>query len=700
MTGLTRRRRSLRIGSRLTGSLAIVTFLGSFVSDLTANQLGVLGKWVPLMVGACTAVVAVVLWLLAHPDPSIPDAVERRSLADRSPLYGRGDVIGETVHKARAQGCVLVRGPAGIGTSAVAMEALRRLVGAPGQRHWVDAVDQDDRGVRLNVLRELDLSAGYTERDIPELVVNRLRGSGEALLIDNVTDPDQALWIARRITRAYVIVAGDLPPAALPNVAEVTIGALAPEDGRRLFANPYGEETPEPPRRRFWWRGPRRPRRRPPNTIEQRMAAEPEAADELARNYLLRPRIVKEAGRLFDAHPDISVAELLELLRRSAPSRPAGPLDPGDRFRAVFQSLLVGVPKDGRRLLELMAPLPYAAYEPSALSVLARWPLTRTDACLSDLAARTLVRQGPGGVRLSDQVKTLPLHGGPRRQARARRRLFGYYAELAADHADRLGTERYKEAREWFAANDTVLKRLTREAEPTGEIVAIADALEVWYAQEGRTADRQEVASTLVRLAIEPASSVGYLRLAAVARTRGERDAAARNLDRASALDRTRGMPQWRTEAALQRLDQGDLAAARANIQRCLDVRPLGDARGRIGDEINLGVIATRESASDTEPGDPHGTADPATRRAAAEARRATDLERAYHHFILALDLAEAIGEISGQAHAREMIGGVLARQQKTQAALREWEAAGELWAQIGDEAGRRRCHDHRMTGA
>jgi hypothetical protein len=701
MSRLVPARRSLRVGSRLTGSLAVVTVLVSFVSDLTANQLGALGEWVPLTVGAGTALAAVVLWLLAHPDPSIPDAVERRTLADRSPLYGRDDVIAETVRKSGAQGCVVVRGPAGIGTSAVAMEALRRLAPEPAQRHWVDAVDQDDRGVRLNVLRELHLPADHTGRDIAELVVNRLRGSGEALLIDNVTDPDQALWIARRITRAYVIVAGDLPPAALPNIPEVVVGGLAPEYGKRLFQSPYGEETPpEPPRRRPWWRGPRRERRRMPNSIERRMAAEPEAADELARSYLLRPRIVKEAGRLFDAHPNISVTELLELLRRSGPSRPAGPPDPGDRFRAVFQSLLVGVPKDGRRLLELMAPLPYAAYEPSALAVLARWPRARTSACVSDLVARTLVRQSPGGVRLSDQVRALPLGNGTRRRTRARRRLFGYYAELAADHADRLATERHREAREWFDANDAVLKRLTREPWPAAEIVAIADALEVWYAQEGRAADRQEVASALVKLGVEPAASVGYLRLAAMARTRGDKDAAARNLDKASALDRTRGMPQWRTEAALQRLDAGDLLAARVNIEACLDVRPLSDARGRIGDEINLGVIATRESAAGPDAIEPHAPAGPETRRAAAEAQRAAGLERAYHHFVLALDLAEAIGDISGQAHAREMIGGVLARQQKTQAALREWEAAGELWAQIGDEAGRRRCDAQRALGA
>lgn len=696
-------RRSLRIGSRLTGSLAVVTVLVSFVSDLTANQLGALGEWVPLTVGACTAVVAVLLWLIAHPEPSIPDPVERRTLADRSPLYGREDVIAETIRKARAQGCVLVRGPAGIGTSAVAMEALRRLAPEPAQRHWVDAVDQDDHGVRLNVLRELRLSVAHTDRDIAELVVNRLLGSGDSLLIDNVTDPEQALWIARRITRAYVVVAGDLPAAALPGVPEVAVGGLAPEHGKRLFRSPYGDETPpEPPRRRLWWLGPRREGRRTPGSIERRMDADPRAADELARNYLLRPRIVKEAGRLFDAHPNITVTELLELLRRSGPARPAGPPDPGDRFRAVFQSLLVGVPKDGRRMLALMAPLPYAAYEPSALTALARWPRERTDACLSDLAARTLVRQSPGGVRLSDQVRTLPLDGGPRRRAWARRRLFRHYATLAADHADLLGTDRYREAREWFAANDAVLQLLTREPHPAEEIIAIADALEVWYAQEGRVTDRQEVASTLVKLGVEPASWVGYLRLAAVARTRGDEDAAARNLDRASALDRTRGMPQWRTEAALQRLDQGDLLAARVNIEACLDVRPLSDARGRIGDEINLGVIATRESAigPDAEPNAPDAPDGREARRAAAEAHRAAGLERAYHHFIVALDLAEDIGEISGQAHAREMIGGVLARQQKTQAALREWEAAGELWAQVGDEAGRRRCDAQRALGA
>jgi tetratricopeptide (TPR) repeat protein len=670
-------RRPLRIGSRLTGSAALAGGAAAFVLDLTANQLGTLGQWVPWTVMVCGAPAAVVMWVLGYRESPVPEIVERRNLTDRSPLVGRANVIDETVRKARAHRCVLVRGPRGIGTSAVAIEALLKLVTEPGRRHWVDTYDQDEREVRLSVLRTLGLPVGHTEDDAAQLILSRLQNSGEALLIDNVTDPAQVRWIARPITRAYVIVAGDLEPNALPGVAEATVGRLSPEASLRLFCNPYGlAPQPEPRRRRPW-------RRRPPNTIEQRVDAERGAADELARNYLLRPRIVKDVGRIFDANPNLSVSQLLEHLRPRTQS------ELSVRFREPFQSLLIGVPKQGRRLLALMASLPYAYYEVTALATLAGRSARDTEACLADLTARTLVHPGPGGVRLSDQAGTLGLGVGRRRRSRARRRLYAYYAERAADNADRLGTERYEEARNWFGTADAALKQLTREAEPADEIVAVADALEVWYAQEGRTPEREAVARRLVELETEPASSVGHLRLAAIARTQGSPDTAARHLNQATTHMRPRGLPQWHTEAALQSLDRDDLAAARANIQACVALRPPGDVRGRIGDEINLGVIATGEvDAYGVEPSEP----------SELEQHRAERLERAHRHLIQALDLAEDIGEISGQAHAREMIGAVLARQQKTQAALREWQAAGELWARIGDEAGRLRCERHCKT--
>jgi hypothetical protein len=78
------------------------------------------------------------------------------------------------------------------------------------------------------------------------------------------------------------------------------------------------------------------------------------------------------------------------------------------------------------------------------------------------------------------------------------------------------------------------------------------------------------------------------------------------------------------------------------------------------------------------------------------EDHRAESLERALRHFNQALDLAEAIHEISGQAHALEMIGVVHAEQQNTSAAGGDWQTAGRLWARIGDEAGRNRCERRR----
>jgi hypothetical protein len=267
------------------------------------------------------------------------------------------------------------------------------------------------------------------------------------------------------------------------------------------------------------------------------------------------------------------------------------------------------------------------------------------------------VHSGPGGFRLAEQTGTLRLDIGRRRRTRARRRLYAYYADLAGEHAEQLGTDEYGEARTWFAATDTVLKRLILETEPQAEIVSIADALEVWFAQEGRTPERKAVAQRLVDLASEPAASIGHLRLAAIARTAKDLPAASRHLDQATAFRRLGGRPQWYTESALQNLDRGDATAARSDVEKCVAARPPGDARGRIGDEINLGVIAIRESTTGA-----YGAEVP-------EDHRAESLERALRHFNQALDLAEAIREISGQAHALEMIGVVHAEQQNTTAA-------------------------------
>jgi hypothetical protein len=673
----TRIRRPLRLGSRITGSAAAAGIVAGFVLDTTANQLGALGRWVPWVVVVCGILASATLWTLSQRETEVPEIIDRRSLTDRSPLIGRQGVIAEAVRKAQAHRCVLVRGPRGVGTSAVAIEALLRLVPEPGQRHWVDAFDQTEREVQLNVLRTLDLPVARAGDNAVELVMSRLRNSGEALLIDNVTEPAQVRWIARPIAKAYVIIAGDLAADALRGVAETTVAGLAPDEGLRLFCHPYGLAPPESRPRwslRSWLR--RDPR--PPSTIEKRVAAERGLAEELARNYLLRPRIVKEVGRTFDANPNLTVSDLLEVLRQDTQSQLS------ERLRGLFQSLLIGVPKEGRRLIAMMKPLPYVAYDTTALATLTGWSVTRTDACLADLASRDLVHRGPGGVRLAEQTGTLRLDIGRRRRARARRRLYAYYADLAGEHADQLGTDEYAEARTWFAASDAVLKRLILETEPIAEVVAIADALEVWFAQEGRKAEREAVAQRLVGLESEPATSIGHLRLAAIARTAKDLPAASRHLDQATAFRHLGGRPQWYTESALQNLDRSDPTAARADVEQCVAARPPSDGRGRIGDEINLGVIAIRESTAGT-----YGTA-------VAEDHRAESLERALRHFNQALDLAEAIHEISGQAHALEMIGVVHAEQQNTSAARGDWQTAGRLWARIGDEAGRHRCERRR----
>jgi hypothetical protein len=130
------------------------------------------------------------------------------------------------------------------------------------------------------------------------------------------------------------------------------------------------------------------PTRRPPQrTGDQPARAVPEglcrtgrvgSTAGAARNYLLRPRIVKEVGRTFDANPNLTVSDLLEVLRQDTQSQLS------ERLRGLFQSLLIGVPKEGRRPIAMMKPLPYVAYDTTALATLTGWSVTRTDACLAD----------------------------------------------------------------------------------------------------------------------------------------------------------------------------------------------------------------------------------------------------------------------------------------------------------------------------
>lgn len=595
-----------------------------------------------------------------------PPAARGEPLPPVVDLLGRDRLVDAVVAEARQHHVLLVHGPRGIGASAVAIEAARRLVPDPALQVYVDARGQHPhrpesaRRVAVRVSSALGLPPGRSSdlAATAAALTQRLGGSGRVLVLDNVVRQEQVTWMPHQLHEAYLVMAGD-PPARdqLDEVTAVRVGPLAPDAALRLLAR---QDTQGAPGER----------------VADRLEADPVLALELARRYLKHPRVVLEMGRWLAANPRISVHDLLEDLGQRDPRASASVV------RYILAEQLAGASPEARELLALLARIPIVELPEEALVALAGRPATSVSVCIGELVARSLLeRTRPTRYRQPDIRPPAP---AARDASAALVRLLRYYAGSAAANAEALSQPRRPqdaaEARRWFRTEDAASLQLLRLADPPPQAAAhlwrIADALEVWFASEDRPIDRRGAAQAL----LEAASGLGdvlvqqvaCLRLAAIARLSGDLRNSARHLGQAARLQDRLGydrvQPLFRAGQALHSVAIGELAAAHDHLTASHDLRPRGDHVGRAMDLANLGAVLLRQG----------------------------ELGAARNHLLQALDTAR--DDTEAQAHGQELLGLVEARSGSPARALAAWREARLRYEQLGDVAGTARCLTHAAT--
>lgn len=668
------------------------------------------GEWLYATLVAVTLVAVVVaIWSVLRlraqtqgrasppsPDGPVqpPPGVPARPFPSRVPLAGHHTADAVTVAGcARRDPAVLVTGAAGSGASAVAIEAGWELAADPARQRYVDLREdsvgaENQRRTVIRVLRELGLPLPLETAgpwDARRAIAGALAGTGIALVLDNAASPEQVSWLMEGIPGVYVIACGDIwfgdsPPHG---VEHVQVRALDPDSALELMARQGAAETEQDagtaarPRPRWWparlLRDENKPPETPPppNTVAERISEDPDAARELA-GHLALPRVSIEMGQWLAAHPRVPLADLVSELRGG---------QPGSELRYILSRQLDGTSSGARRLLALLATAPPAELTEAAVARLAGLGPERAGQYLAELTGRSLVRQPrPSKCRITPQARQLagsPVLVAPpgrRAVAKAHARLAAYYGKLAAAHADDLDDT---DARDWLSADDAAMLQLLQDPDPPRRAAShlwhVADVLDAWFARERRPEDQQATAEAMENaartLADAPPAVTACLRLAALARESGDFSGAVRHLERADAAARHRMRLRLQVNAArtTHLMIRGDLEEAWDSLQRCRDLRPHGDHRGRVTDLVNQAALELRHRDSRSADG--------------------TLSE--------ALELAVRARDTAGEAHACELWGIVAARDGARQRARRAWERARALYEQSGDVPGVARCLQH-----
>ena len=196
-------------------------------------------------------------WLRRRELPPIPPvSAERRGFPPPvNPLIGREAEASEVIDRARERGLVVVRGVAGIGTSALAVNAGWRLAPETDRQRYADLRGQDrdepedTLSVAERVLRTLGCPLGPIEsvEGAAQQVFSALRHTGHVLLLDNVERWSQVAWLPRHVPGSWVIVAGELKADAddtvPPDVSVVQVGLLDGRDGVALLRSQIARRT-------------------------------------------------------------------------------------------------------------------------------------------------------------------------------------------------------------------------------------------------------------------------------------------------------------------------------------------------------------------------------------------------------------------------------------------------------------------------
>ncbi|GGQ17124.1 tetratricopeptide repeat protein [Streptosporangium pseudovulgare] len=650
-------------------------FGGATVIEIFFNTfLDVVPRWVAFAGGMALYGVVSVVRRLRRPKPlPSPKAQPRGLPAPVEPLFGRDAEIAEVTGRAGEHRTVVVRGVAGIGTSALAVAAGWALVPDPERQHYVDLRGQNRsspesrRSVAERVLRTLGrpLETATSLEAAAREVAAALRDPGHLLLLDNVSRWRQVGWLPRDVPESMIIIAGALDADAddpLPgDVAVVRLGPLEPADGVALLRSMV-----------------------PDAWIE----ADPAATRELAVRFLGTPETAVGIGRWLVDNPMVPIATLVTDL--------AGQGAHDLALQRVLGMRVARMNAAARRLLALLAHAPVAELGIDEIVALTGRPERDAAQAMEELCRHGLVdKVRESRYRVTDSAR--PAVRAPEGRERA---AWQDLAEHLADRADSF-VERLpaKDARDWFALEDRTLLQMLGEYRPNrgkgGPLWRIADALEAWFAFEQRTEERRETALALAKAASnlgnQAVQATAELRLCLIALMLGDPGAAERHLGRAERLltDPDSWPAQLHLARAVTLLARGDeYTAVESSLVRYGQALPGGDVTGRAVLRLDMAVLHVRWGQ----------VCDSQGRR--KEARHL--YEGAEELLMRALGGPASAGdthvEAHVEAHVREVLALVHRYQGQEDEALEGWARAAELYERSGDGSGRLRCQVHRAA--
>jgi tetratricopeptide (TPR) repeat protein len=300
------------------------------------------------------------------------------------------------------------------------------------------------------------------------------------------------------------------------------------------------------------------------------------------------------------------------------------------------------------------------------------------------LGAVTIIQYGPA-IRRSRQRRA---DGAPELQATAEEA--EQWMVALGSHAGGMA------AAEWYTLNEQWLRELLMAEKPhpdtIDDLARICDALEAWYV---RRADPDALVqlSELLGAAAEACgrrdlAELAAARAATAYRMLGDLDLASTRLgisDNIATHSRTAAALTMRrqVERALLHLARADRSPAGndrdeavLNARDRLDdarlERPGPDLAAEVAIEVNLAVVHLYQQ----------------------------DAEGALDQLRRAVARATAAGDLSGQAHALELMGVAAWMQRNPHEATSRWEHAAHLYAEIDEREGHARCLQHLGSAA
>jgi tetratricopeptide (TPR) repeat protein len=246
-------------------------------------------------------------------------------------------------------------------------------------------------------------------------------------------------------------------------------------------------------------------------------------------------------------------------------------------------------------------------------------------------------------------------------------------------------------AAEWFSMNESDLRELLLTEKPrvdtADDLARICDALEVWYLRRSDPGALLELSEFLTAVADgcgrRDLTELAAARAATAYRLMGDVEAASTRLgisDNVATHSRTAAALTTRrqVERALLHLERAerspagnDREEAVLNARDRLDdarlSRPGPDLAAEVAIQINLAIVYLYQQ----------------------------DAEGALDQLRPANARATAAGDVSGQAHASELMGVAAWMQRSPHEARRWWQHAEHLYAEIDEREGRARCLQH-----